>query len=231
MAASSSPNDMFSRDCGILSRKSAPNTEGDGYWTAFGVSVAACVGGNAPSQVHLYTCCVRQNETEGFGKLSDGFAFQDMTMSGNCEKPPFSPPGSAIPKKSVQVRENKRKRVGPIPWQTRLLANTPMGQRKESEPKLLTTDLAGWNLVKSICVPHFLTSLLLAMDACPTTKARYGKVVGKMFVGMTTEETDIAEITVTSIGGSALRSVTGTELVVGLLELYSNMGSDPNKNQ
>ncbi|KAH8614742.1 putative Reverse transcriptase (RNA dependent DNA polymerase) [Trypanosoma vivax] len=142
---------------------------------------------------------------------------------GKGVAPPFWTPELTKLDKMVQECRNERKRDALIRWRRKVLADTALGRWKENVAKLLVTDSASWNLVKSKYAPRLLTSLLpvLVVDGHPLAKRQQAEALAKMYVARSTKITHTPEMKIPSTRHSTFQHIIEAELEVALRELSS----------
>ncbi|CCD21011.1 hypothetical protein, conserved [Trypanosoma vivax Y486] len=135
--------------------------------------------------------------------------------------PPFWTPELTKLDKMVQECKNERKRDALIRWRRKVLADTALGQWKENVEKLLATESASWNLVKSICAPRPPTSPVLVVDGHPLTKPQQSQALATMRMARTAKAPHAPEIKIPSTRRCTFQPITEAELDVALCELSS----------
>ncbi|KAH8611359.1 putative Reverse transcriptase (RNA dependent DNA polymerase) [Trypanosoma vivax] len=134
---------------------------------------------------------------------------------------PFWTPEPAKLNVPVQECKNERKMNAPIRWRRKVLADTALGRWKENVPKLSATDLASWNLAKSIYAPRPLTSPVLVVDGQPLTKHHQAQALAQMYMARSTKAPHAPEMKMPSTRRCTFQPITEAELDVVLLELCS----------
>ncbi|CCD18516.1 hypothetical protein, conserved in T. vivax [Trypanosoma vivax Y486] len=143
---------------------------------------------------------------------------------GKGVAPPFWTPELTKLDKMVQECKNERKRDALIRWRRKVLADTALGRWRENVEKLLATDSASWNLVKSIYTPRPLMSPVLVVDGHPPSKRQQAQALAQMYMARSTKAPHAPEMKMTSTRRCTFQPITEAELDVALRELSSGMG-------
>ncbi|KAH8605420.1 hypothetical protein ERJ75_001585200 [Trypanosoma vivax] len=135
--------------------------------------------------------------------------------------PPFWTPRPTKLGRMVQECKNERKRDALIRWRRKVLADTALGRWKDNVSKLLITDSASCNLVKSIYAPRPLTSSVLVVDGHPLTKRQHAQALVNMHMARSTKAPHAPEMKIPSTRHITFTPITEAELDVALRELSS----------
>ncbi|CCD19171.1 reverse transcriptase (RNA-dependent DNA polymerase) [Trypanosoma vivax Y486] len=236
----------FCRDCEVSDWKSTLSPHSDHHWIALDAFVGTSLSAIAPPKHPRAPRARNKVRRQGFRKLSDDPIFRGMKRSatgvgalneavargtrmaakrtfpkGNGVVPPFWPPKLTKLNKMTQECRNERKRDVLIRWRRKVLTDTVLGWWKENVAKLLATDSASWNLVKSIYAPRPLTSPVLVVDGHPRTKRQQAKALANMHMARSTKAPHAPEMSIPSTRHSTFRPITEAELDVALRELPS----------